>query len=110
MRCVGHELPLLLERALEPAEQPVQDRGQPTQLVVRIGDDPPREVFVKSAEDTVLRKLLWYRLGGEVSDRQLDDIRGIVGIQAGRLDIAYLARWADALEIRDLLDNILAIG
>lgn len=79
-------------------------------VVVRIGDDPPREVFVKSAEDTVLRKLLWYRLGGEVSDRQLEDIRGIVGMQAGRLDIAYLARWADALEIRDLLVNILAIG
>lgn len=27
-------------------------------------------LFVKSPEDTVLRKLLWFRAGGEVSDRQ----------------------------------------
>src|SRR5262249_27213027 len=43
-------------------------------VVVRLGDEPPREVLVKSAEDTILRKLLWYRLGGEASDRQLEDV------------------------------------
>ena len=79
-------------------------------VVVRIGDDPPREVFVKSAEDTVLRKALWYQLGGEVSDRQLEDIRGILAMQAGRLDVAYLTRWADQLAIQDLLDELLAKG
>ena len=77
-------------------------------VVVRLGDAPSRDVFVKSAEDTVLRKLLWYRRGGEVSDRQLADIRGIVGMQAGRLDVAYLTHWADQLAIRDLLDKLLA--
>lgn len=57
---------------------------------VLLGDETPREVFVKSAEDTLLRKLLWYRLGGEVSDRQWEDVRGIVRVQAERLDAEYL--------------------
>ncbi len=75
---------------------------------VLLGDEAPREVFVKSAEDTVLRKLLWYRLGGELSDRQWADVRGVISVQAGRLDIEYLARWADLLSVRDLLDQLLS--
>jgi hypothetical protein len=77
-------------------------------VVVRVGDSPPKEIFLKSAEDTILRKLLWYRMGGEVSDRQWQDVRGIVGVQAGGLDTAYLDEWADRLGIRDLLDLALA--
>lgn len=42
------------------------ERSQPTQ----ISTNPPRTAMVKTAEDTVLRKLQWYRSGGEVSDRQ----------------------------------------
>ena len=76
-------------------------------VVVRLGD-PLRDVNVKSAEDTVLRKLLWFRLGGEVSDRQWEDVRGIVGVQGERLDVQYLRRWADPLGIRDLIEKALA--
>jgi hypothetical protein len=43
-----------------------------------------------------------------VSDRQWQDVRGIVGVQAGGLDTAYLDEWADRLGIRDLLDLALA--
>jgi D-ribose pyranose/furanose isomerase RbsD len=77
-------------------------------VLVRLGDETPHEVFVKSAEDTLLRKLLWYRLGGEVSDRQWGDVRGILSVQAERLDLAYLRQWADRLAIRDLLDRLMA--
>lgn len=77
---------------------------------VRLGDETSREVFVKSAEDTLLRKLLWYRLGGEVSDRQWEDVRGIVSVQDDRLDVEYLVGWADRLSIRDLLDRLLHDG
>ena len=62
-----------------------------------------REVPVKSPEDTVLRKLEWYRDGGEVSDRQWKDVLGILKVQGDRLDGAYLERWAETLEVDDLL-------
>jgi hypothetical protein len=79
-------------------------RGAPQRLVA----DPPRDVIVKSAEDTLLRKLQWYRLGGETSDRQWNDVLGIVRTQGERLDVGYLRRWAETLEVRDLLDRVLA--
>lgn len=76
-------------------------------VTVQLGDEAPRAVYVKSAEDTLLRKLLWFRLGGEVSDRQWEDVRGIMNVQAGRLDMEYLNQWADRLSIRQLLDRLL---
>lgn len=77
-------------------------------LAIRLGEESPRDVFVKSAEDTLLRKLLWYRMGGEVSDRQWGDVRGILSVQEGRLDLAYLREWAERLGIDDLLMRLLA--
>ena len=77
-------------------------------VVARLGGESPRDVFVKSAEDLVLRKLLWFRLGGEASDRQMEDVRGVLAVQGERLDRAYLVRWADELGIRDLLERALA--
>ncbi len=56
-----------------------------------------------SAEDVVLQKLLWYRLGSGASERQWLDALGVLKVQAGRLDRGYLARWSQALEITDLL-------
>jgi hypothetical protein len=75
-----------------------------------LGEDPPRCVLIKSAEDILLRKLAWYRLGGEESDRQWTDVLGIVRAQAGRLDLPYLRTWAAPLDIADLLDRALEPG
>ena len=69
----------------------------------QIIEDPPRFAYFKSAEDTVLRKLLWYRDGGEVSDRQWRDVLGILMAQGDSLDQTYLQRWADNLSLSDLL-------
>jgi hypothetical protein len=66
---------------------------------------PGFQVWVASAEDVVLRKLLWFQLGGKVSDRQWNDIVGVLEVQKGRLDEAYLDSWADRLGIRDMLDE-----
>jgi hypothetical protein len=74
---------------------------------VDIGGDPSRSVRVKSPEDTVLRKLLWYRAGGHASERQWRDVVGVLKTQAGRLDAAYLEHWAADLGLADLLGEAL---
>jgi hypothetical protein len=58
-----------------------------------------------SPEDTILSKLEWYRMGGEVSDRQWRDILGVLKTRAGELDLAYLRKWAKELKIADLLER-----
>jgi hypothetical protein len=68
-----------------------------------LGDAAAHPVRVKSAEDTLLRKLLWYRRGGEISDRQWTDVLGIVRTQAERLDLPYLQYWSAILGVADLL-------
>lgn len=57
----------------------------------------------KTPEDTILRKLEWYRAGGEVSDQQWRDVLGVIAVCGGRLDVAYLDRWAASLNLADLL-------
>lgn len=63
--------------------------------------------YVATPEDVVLHKLHWYRLGNEVSDRQWHDIVGVLKVQAGALDLAYLQRWAAELGVVDLLERAL---
>ncbi len=66
-----------------------------------------RMAYVSSAEDNVLTKLEWYRLGTEVSERQWRDVLGVLKAQSGRLDVAYMRQWAAALEVADLLEKAL---
>lgn len=58
-----------------------------------------------SPEDVILLKLELYRLGGETSERQLEDVRGVLQVQAGKLDRAYLDHWAADLGVSDLLQR-----
>jgi len=76
-------------------------------LTVFVGDKPAIRVYVHSAEDILLQKLRWYRMGGETSDRQWRDVIGIVRVQGNRLDREYLARQAARLAVTDLLTRVL---
>jgi hypothetical protein len=67
------------------------------------GSEPPL-VWV-SAEDIVLLKLRWYRLGNEVSNRQWTDVLSVLRVQNERLDWAYLESWSPELGVADLLDR-----
>lgn len=72
------------------------------------GDAEPVTLFVDTAEDTILRKLEWYRRGGESSERQWRDVAGIVAAQSSRLDRRYLREWAVKLGVSDLMERALA--
>ena len=62
-------------------------RRQPADLLGTPG-------FVATAEDIILAKIEWAKATG--SDRQLDDVAGILAI-ASALDVPYIDRWAAIL-------------
>lgn len=66
------------------------------------------EARVCCPEDIVIAKLEWYRLGGEDSDRQWNDILGVLRLNADKLDLELLRNSADELGVTDLLERALA--
>lgn len=70
-----------------------------------LSENPERRAYVASAEDVVLSKLEWYRLGGEMSDRQWRDALGVLKVQGERLDLEYMLRMAAGLGVADLLSR-----
>lgn len=90
-------------RKLRPFDQMQLERRRTSVIAT----DPEQSVFITSPEDTVLSKLEWYRMGGEVSDRQWRDILGVLKTRAGELDLDYLRKWAQELKVMDLLERAL---
>ena len=54
-------------------------------------------IFMASAEDVVLAKLEWAKKSS--SERQIEDVAGILRIQANELDRTYMERWIEELQI-----------
>ncbi|MGH7551236.1 MAG: hypothetical protein ACREMD_07980 [Gemmatimonadota bacterium] len=54
-----------------------------------------RKLSIATAEDVVIAKLEWAKLGG--SKRQLEDAAGILRIRVGELDLEYIRRWVQQL-------------
>jgi len=92
----------------------VKDRDYDRAAMQRIRKDsldrdrPSEEYFLAAPEDVVLSKLEWFRLGNEVSEKQWDDILGVLRVQAGALDRSYLTEWAVELGVADLLERAFA--
>jgi hypothetical protein len=85
-----------------PFDREAISRTRPEQF----GEGGEAQAFpLASAEDTVLVKLEWYRKGGEVSERQWNDVLGILRVLGARLDGTYLDRWAASLAVTDLLER-----
>lgn len=71
-------------------------------------DKKDTEYFLATPEDMVLNKLAGYKLGGSVSDRQWNDLLGVLKIQKQNLDKEYLLKWAQELKISSLLKQAFA--
>jgi hypothetical protein len=91
-----------------PASDPVSRAQIGRATVITVDADPALTLRVASAEDTVVQKLLWYRGGGEASERQWLDTLGVLSVQGDDLDLDYLKQSTDAVGVRDLLDRALA--
>lgn len=63
------------------------------------------EFYLASSEDIILSKLEWFRMGGNVSERQWGDVLGVLKVQGDSLDVKYLRYWAAELGIADLLEQ-----
>jgi hypothetical protein len=55
-------------------------------------------LYIASAEDVVLSKLEWAKMAE--SDRQIRDVAGILRTQGTDIDLQYVERWVDALQLR----------
>ena len=89
---------------------PLDRQALDRRVRMQVSRDPERFLYVYTPEDILLQKLRWYRLGGEVSDRQWRDVLGIVAVQQRGLDEDYLRRGADLLAVADLLERALLEG
>jgi hypothetical protein len=58
-----------------------------------------QELFIASAEDVILAKLEWAKMGQ--SDRQIEDVSDVLRIRWGSLDERYLDLWLRELELED---------
>jgi hypothetical protein len=63
-----------------------------------------RVVWMLSAEDVILSKLLWFKMSE--SQTQWRDIVSVWKVQQGKLDLDYLRTWAARLSIADLLARV----
>jgi hypothetical protein len=83
----------------QPLAQVEMQRRQ--QLVII--QNPQRSAWFASAEDIILQKLIRYRMGDRVSDRQWRDVLGVLKVQGEQLDFNYLAQWGERLNLTDLI-------
>ena len=86
---------------------PIEPEQMDRRVRVEIPDRRGAQLYVYTAEDILLQKLRWYRLGQEASDRQWRDVLAIIAVQTDALDLAYLRGAASQLGLSDLLERAL---
>jgi hypothetical protein len=79
----------------------------PRRQYARLTGSSLKECPILSPEDTILMKMRWYVEGGMQSQRQWDDMLGVLRIQRDKLDMRYLELWALRWNNGDLLDRLI---
>jgi hypothetical protein len=82
---------------------PFDQQAFSRRLKKAFSEDASRQIFFATPEDIILRKLTWYKAGEEVSDRQWNDVLGVLKVQGDQLDMIYLKYWARELSVSELL-------
>ncbi len=90
-----------------PKDRPIDREEMRRRKLTVVTKNPEHSLYLATAEDVILQKLDWYRRGGDVSDRQWRDVLGVLKVQIGRLDLAYLQHWAKSLDLTELLTRAL---
>lgn len=82
---------------------PFDQQAFQRRLQKAISEETSQQLFFATPEDIVLHKLTWYKAGGAVSDRQWNDVLGVLKVQGDQLDMVYLKGWAERLTVFNLL-------
>ena len=70
-----------------------------------VSEDATKQLFFATPEDIILGKIVWFKKGGSVSDRQWSDVLGVMKVQGAKLDKAHLKHWAKNLKVDGLLQK-----
>jgi len=62
-------------------------------------------ITVSSHEDTILAKLRWAKLSGG-SEKQFTDALRVYEVQCKKLNMDYLHRWAEKLDVESILQKL----
>jgi hypothetical protein len=73
--------------------------------MLRLSEESTRDVSVVSPEDIILLKLGWFRQTECTSQRQWDDVLGVLAVQGDALDFDYLNTSARELGLEELLNR-----
>ncbi len=102
-----HLLSLFKVDLFIPKDRTFEQEEFKRRVLRKISSEPERHAFVATAEDIILAKLEWYRLGNEVSEQQWRDITGVFKVNEGTLDLNYLVQMAEQLDVSNLLEKLL---
>jgi hypothetical protein len=86
---------------------PYSEISQQRAIVAELGDNPTLPVRMATIEDIIVIKLDWYRIGGEVSERQWNDMLSVAKLNAKLLDVQYLREWTQKKGLLPLLERLL---
>ncbi len=87
-------------------DSPYQQAAFERKIKDKLENEPDSiNVFLCSSEDIILNKLVWFKDGGEISERQWLDVIGVIKVQANNLNKDYLKKWAEHLGIAPLLNR-----
>jgi hypothetical protein len=67
----------------------------------RVRSEGEYDAWFGSPEDVLLNKLIYFQLGGGVSEKHLRDIAGMMKLLREKLDRAYVTEWAAKLGVAE---------